>query len=304
MRPDLVILGNLIVDDLVFDDGSTRMGEAGGAVLYTALAAALWGVRVGLVSMAGTDYPTEVLEGLERRNVDLAGVVRLQEPGLRVWLLYEPVARRLVHRLGRLSHAAASPGAEHVPQAWREASAFHLNPAPLELQARVVADLARTSRAMLSVDPHTPVTNETLTTWRPVLASIDTFFASNEEWQLSDGAGKRWPLDAWDDARPHLDGGRLTTLLVKRGRQGGVLLSPEAASLPWAARAAAVVDPTGAGDAFAGGFLAARLNGESPAVALQHGVVSASFAIEGWGASALVAATPDAARARLRAWFG
>ena len=43
MTPDLVVLGNLLVDDLVFQDGRTRMGEPGGAVLYAALGAALWG---------------------------------------------------------------------------------------------------------------------------------------------------------------------------------------------------------------------------------------------------------------------
>ena len=46
MTPDLVLLGNLLVDDVVFADGSTRMGQAGGAMLYAALAASLWGVRV------------------------------------------------------------------------------------------------------------------------------------------------------------------------------------------------------------------------------------------------------------------
>ena len=38
MTLDLVIAGNLLVDDLVFQSGQTRMGEPGGAVLYAALA--------------------------------------------------------------------------------------------------------------------------------------------------------------------------------------------------------------------------------------------------------------------------
>ena len=43
--PDVVLLGNLLVDDIVLRDGSTLMGEPGGAVLHAALAAALWGAR-------------------------------------------------------------------------------------------------------------------------------------------------------------------------------------------------------------------------------------------------------------------
>ena len=39
MIPSIVLLGNLLVDDLVFPDGTTRMGQAGGALLYDALGA-------------------------------------------------------------------------------------------------------------------------------------------------------------------------------------------------------------------------------------------------------------------------
>ena len=55
--PELVILGNLFVDDIVLHDGRTLMAEPGGAVLHAALAANLWGARVGIVSVVGTDYP-------------------------------------------------------------------------------------------------------------------------------------------------------------------------------------------------------------------------------------------------------
>ena len=40
-------------DDIVLRDGRTLMGEPGGAVLHAALAAVLWGARVGICSVAG-----------------------------------------------------------------------------------------------------------------------------------------------------------------------------------------------------------------------------------------------------------
>jgi hypothetical protein len=40
--PDRIVLGNLLVDDMVFPDGRTRMAEPGGATLYAALGASLW----------------------------------------------------------------------------------------------------------------------------------------------------------------------------------------------------------------------------------------------------------------------
>ena len=72
--------------------------------------------------------------------------------------------------------------------------------------------------------------------------------------------------------------------------------------MEWAPRAAAVVDPTGAGDAFAAGFLAGWLRSESVDVALSRGVVGVIFAIEDWGAAGLFRADGAAAAQRLQAW--
>ena len=62
--PDVVLLGNLLVDDIVLRDGRTLMAEPGGAVLHAALAASLWGARVGICSITGTDYPAAALAAL------------------------------------------------------------------------------------------------------------------------------------------------------------------------------------------------------------------------------------------------
>ncbi|MBI1798321.1 MAG: hypothetical protein HYR73_01380, partial [Candidatus Eisenbacteria bacterium] len=67
---DLVCMGNTVVDDVVYSDGRTRIEQAGGAALYQALAARLWGARVGVVSLAGSDYPPRMLEALARRSID------------------------------------------------------------------------------------------------------------------------------------------------------------------------------------------------------------------------------------------
>ena len=66
--PPLVILGNLLVDDdMVFPDGRTRMAAPGGATLYAALGASLWGLAAGVASVRGDDYPPEALEALTAR---------------------------------------------------------------------------------------------------------------------------------------------------------------------------------------------------------------------------------------------
>jgi sugar/nucleoside kinase (ribokinase family) len=292
-----VLLGNLLVDDIVFADGGTSMGEPGGAILYGSLGAAIWGTRVGCVSLVGTDYPVTMLDALEERGVDLTGVHRLGGPGVRTWLLYEGRVRRLIHRLGCPAHEEVSPGTEHIPGAWQSASAFHLAPMPLAVQRRLVATLAGDGNRFVSVDPHLPVTEDTLDDWRPALAETDAFFPGEDELLLAGTAGDP------ERALPRLATGRLRFIALKQGARGGILYDArEGRFHRWLARATKVVDPTGAGDAFAAGFVSAHLEGLPVEACLDRGVVSASFAIEAPGAASLLEATRTDADARMREW--
>jgi sugar/nucleoside kinase (ribokinase family) len=301
VTPDLVLLGNLLVDDVVFADGRTRMGQPGGAMLYAALAASLWGLRAGCVSLRGDDYPGAALDALRSRGILLDGVHALNGHGVRTWLLYEGGIRRVIHRLGCPTHEAVSPEPGHVPVAWRTARAFHLAPMPFETQAALV----RAIRAWesperpvhISLDPHLPVTPQTLERYRALLTCVDAFFPSDDELQL--------PAAARDPAATlaSLCAGRLRFVAWKRGAAGGTFYDARTKHAhAWPARATRVEDPTGAGDAFMAGFVSAQLERDDVDGALRRGVVTASFAIEAWGADGLLAASPEAAQARLADW--
>ncbi len=295
--PDLVLLGNLLVDDLVFADGSTRMAQPGGAIFHASLAAGMWGARVGCVSVRGDDYPQAALDTLRARGVQLDGVRPLGRNGVRTWLLYEGRVRRVVHRLECPTHEEVSPTAGDVPAAWRSARMFHLGPTPIGMQEQIVPALGA-GGAFVSVDPHELVTEATFERWRALLAHADAFFPSEDELRL-DGAK--------DDPRPSLKrlaSGRLRFVFAKRGAGGGVLFDArEDRFHEWRARTADFVDPTGAGDGFAAGFLTAHLEGRSVDECLERAVVTASFAIQAWGPEAYLAATRADAEARRRAWY-
>jgi sugar/nucleoside kinase (ribokinase family) len=296
MPKDLVVLGNLLVDDVVLCDGSTRMAEPGGAAMYAALGARLWGVDVGVCSVKGSDYPPAALEAMAARGIDLAGVHALERPGIRIWLLYEERGRQFVHRRGRPSHLAVSPDASSLPGTWRTSRAFHVSPMPFARQRELVAELAAVPGAFVSLDPLAPVTPETLGDWRELAAKVDAFFVGEDELTVD--------TEHLSLLR-QLAGGRLRHVVLKRSSRGGELYDVAADRVvPWVARAEAVVDPTGAGDAFAAGMVAGLLRGESVERALRRGLVSASFALQGFGPAALLSATPGEAEARLREWFG
>ena len=297
--PAIVLLGNLLVDDVVLADGTTRMGQPGGALLYGALGATLWESRPGLVSVLGNDYPAQVLEQLQQRGVDLTGVHQLERPGVRTWLLYEGQVRRLIHRLGRPTHEEVSPGPAHIPSDWRTARAFHLAPMPFDVQRALLTALRARGSAFVSIDPHRPVTEETLGEWRDALADADAFFPGEDELLLEGGHANP------HQALPRLVNGRLRFVVFKRGANGGILYDAhDGRFYDWAARVAVVTDQTGAGDAFAVGFVLAHLDGDSIETSLQRAVVTASFAVAGWGPESLLSATRADADVRLREWYG
>ncbi len=299
MIPSIVLLGNLLVDDVVLADGTTRMRQPGGALLYGALGATVWESRPGLVSVLGDDYPGRVLENLQQRGVDLTGLHPLGRPGVRTWLLYEGDVRRLIHRLGCPTHEEVSPRPALIPSDWSAARAFHLAPMPFDVQRALLTALRAQAAAFVSIDPHMPVTEETLPEWREALADADAFFPGEDE-LLLEGAHANPHR-----ALPRLVNGRLRFVVFKRGANGGVLYDAhDERFYSWDARAADVVDQTGAGDAFAVGLVLAHLEGHPIEACLQRAVVTASFAVEGWGPEALLAATRADAEARLRQWYG
>ena len=297
MRAELVCLGNLIVDDVVFADGSTRLAQPGGASLYVALAAALWGTRVAIVAPVGDDYPRATLDALVARGVDLSALHSLGRAGLRTWLRYEPAGRVLEHQPSSPTHVEASPTPDDLAAVSSDSRAFHIAPIPVVCQQRLVEALATRRECHVSLDPHDPVREDTLAQWRPLLNAIDTLFVSEEEIALPG-------LDeAPAKALRRLESGRLRSVELKQGARGGVHFDVATQrAFRWPAHTHQVVDPTGAGDAFAGGYLSGLLAGLRTPGSLARGVVSASFALEGWGAEGLLAATGAGAGARFDEW--
>jgi sugar/nucleoside kinase (ribokinase family) len=95
-----------------------------------------------------------------------------------------------------------------------------------------------------------------------------------------------------------------TYCVVKKGEHGSLLRGPEGAFVLPGFPHERVVDPTGAGDSFAGGLLgyvASRGDVALPTLkrGLAYGTVTASFAIERFGPAGLEELGPSAVEARL-----
>ncbi|HWU92117.1 MAG TPA: adenosine kinase, partial [Sphingomicrobium sp.] len=107
--------------------------------------------------------------------------------------------------------------------------------------------------------------------------TVDVLFGNEDEVRHLTGCGSLADcLDALSS--------RVKTLVITRGAQGAVAVSGGAKASVEAARAAKVVDTTGAGDLFAAGFIAAHCRGRDLAASLNAGSLAAAEVISHFGA--------------------
>ena len=89
------------------------------------------------------------------------------------------------------------------------------------------------------------------------------------------------------------------TVVVKQGSSGATLVDDSGAVHAGVYSIERIVDPTGAGDCFAGGFVAALASGKSMKSALVAGSATASFCVEGFGTEGMLNLTEETLQKRM-----
>ena len=277
--PLVVCLGQFTIDDVVRWDGLVRMGAVGGDAVYSWLGAHLWADQVGIVAPIGDDFPTEALGALHSAGGSLDGVVTRHVPTIRNWVLYEEDGRRSwVMRSDPANSYLLSPGFADIPEPYRGARAFHIAAMDLRAQAELL-DALRRAGVLLAFDPQEDYIPGNEPRFLQMLRHIDLFLPSGIEVRQLVGH-----VDYARAAREiAAEGPRVVA--VKLGAEGAFVFERETGHhLHVPAYPARVVDETGAGDAFCGGFVAAVVQGHSVFEAAARAIVSASFVVQtaGW----------------------
>jgi fructoselysine-6-P-deglycase FrlB-like protein/sugar/nucleoside kinase (ribokinase family) len=300
LTPRVVVVGDLTLDDVVLPDGTTHMASIGGDCLYAALAARLWEPNVGVVSRRGDDFPTDVWTRLQKLGICLDGVVDIQGPTIRNWVIYESDGQRhWVYRTAptRPDEVAVQP--EDLPESWlraQPAPVVHVAAMPIDAAERIVEVVRRQAPdAVIMLDTHEDYVRGYRDRLLQLAARVDVFLPSREE--LLDLAGYDDPPRALRE----LWAQKGAPLVVAKMGEDGVLLwdRDRSATVPVEATSARIVDETGAGDAFCGGFAGGLAQGLDSVAAARRGNVSAAFATEGFGSLTLASVTPTDATARL-----
>lgn len=281
----LLTVGELTLDDVVVEGEGVDWQQAGGGALYSAVGALVWTKDVAVSSVVGHDYPVGLIDELADAGLDLRGVLRSPDTeSIGLWLLYEADGTRRQVEKSRGGTFAAVDGLRPPPSAvGLEPVGVHVAPQSSQGQLRALEhsasrDIVRTLDLLIE-----PFIDRTPYASGAVFAELDAFLPSAQEVMALWGHDDIRRLGRW-----LVENGCATGLVLKRGPAGvDVLLGENVVRVPSVVED--LVDPTGAGDAFCGGFLAGLVATGDPLEAAVHGVVSASFVCETRGALAAIA---------------
>ena len=330
-------VGNCTLDDVVTPDGQISPRQLGGNAVYAAAGMRLWGVEVGLVSVVGSDYPSEWLAQLAGAGIDVSAVSEMSEPHLlRSRAFYFPDGSR-TDRIDEARSMLPAHAGEIIDleseytdtgsplhrriwpnfcpdlSQWADAvgiaSYVHLAPGPLPC-SRANASLLKALRGQQVVvtfdwpwwdwDREAEIDFELLKSIDYLLPSIEELTVHADAVFAAEKGRKAERGQIFEAARRLLAFGP-GGIGVKMGARGmRLLLKGEKNWIQIPAYLTEAVDPTGAGDAFCGGFQVGMAQTGDARQAALYGAVSASFIIEDFGVLHALNVGPEQAHSRLQ----
>ena len=290
----IAVVGSIGLDTIQTPAG--RVSEVlGGSAAYFSLAARHF-MPVSLVAVVGKDFPREARAQLDQPDVDLTGL-EVQDGKTFRW-----------------------EGVYSDDMNTRETIRTELN-----VFERFKPDLPERTRSLKNVflaniDPVLQrEVLEQLDHPRLILADTMNYWIKTKKDELLETLKKVRIVIINEEEARELTGEALThkaarailslgpeTVVIKQGEHGAFLQGPEVFFTCPAYPIDNVIDPTGAGDSFAGGFVGAlarmaRVNDHNLRRAVVYGCVLASFTVEGFGVSGLSRADRDSILARAEA---
>ncbi len=283
----LLIVGSVALDDI---DGPFGMHRdlLGGSASFVARAAAYFTRAVSVVGVIGDDFPQRYVDELVELGVDVSGIERTAGETFHWVGRYAPdLATRetLDTRLGVFANFQPK-----LPESYRDAELVLLGNIDPALQLNVLQQVRAPKL----------VAADTMNLWIDIkrdellkmLAKVHTLMINDEEArQLAEEHNLRRAAAKILKHGP-------SSLVIKRGDAGALLFHGGGVFAAPAMPLADVVDPTGAGDSFAGGLMgylayAGDLSPSTIRTAMIMGSVMGSFAVERFSVDGLRGLTTE-----------
>jgi sugar/nucleoside kinase (ribokinase family) len=287
----LVIVGTFNLDTIETPQ-ERRERIVGGSGTYCCLAASFF-TAPGIVGVVGEDFPKDTLELFKAKGIDTEGL--LVKPGKTFFWegRYEDDPNKRTTIATEVN--VLKSFRPQLPDHYRDADILFLANIDPELQEDILVQV--NNPRLVAMDTMNYWIQTRAASLLNVLNKVDVFFANDEEVRmLTDElnlitAGKRLL-----EKGPSL-------VVIKKGEHGALLLSKDFVFVAPAYPSETVLDPTGAGDSFGGGFLGYLDNVDSYAEedirkAAVYGSILASFTIEKFGIDRLKSLSSDEIESR------
>lgn len=272
----LLVVGSIALDSIFTPFGQTADALGGSAVYFSVAGSILHPVQV--VGVVGQDYPYAELERLGKRGIDWSGVERADGESFR-WkgkYSYDLQSRETLEtRLGVFADFQPK-----LPEAFRSARFLFLGNIDPELQLGVLEQVARPE--LVVCDTMNYWIQSKKSSLLRLLSRVDVLMVNDSEARELSGdwnihrAG-RWILKHGPKR-----------VVIKQGEHGALLIEARRTFYVPAFPLENVFDPTGAGDAFAGGFMAylartSSVTEDNLRRAMVYGAALGSYAVEQFG---------------------
>jgi sugar/nucleoside kinase (ribokinase family) len=290
----------LVVGTVAFDAIETPFGKTdkivGGAATYICLSSSFFAKNLNLVSVVGEDFPSEAIQMLKNKSVDIDGLQIKKGEKTFFWSgkYHNDMNTRdtLDTQLNVLENFNPV-----VPEKHQESEFLMLGNLMPSVQKKVLSQMKKRPKLVVL---------DTMNFWmdlfmddlKEALKEVDVLTINDEEARQLSGE-----YSLVKAAKLILAMGP-KYLIIKKGEHGALLFNNEEVFFAPALPLEEVFDPTGAGDSFAGGFIGylAKTNDisfENMKRAVINGSAMASFCVEKFGTQKLTEITQDDVNARI-----
>lgn len=294
----VLIVGSMAIDTVEFAGTGEKHELVGGSATFAALAAGLF-TDVNLVGVVGQDFPRSTLDTLAGRRVSLEGVQI--DPG-ETFRWHGRYTADLSSRDSLATHLNVFERFRpRLPDGYTRSDIVLLGNIHPSLQAEVLDQVQPGKARLIAADTMNFWIHGTPAELRALLPRLDLLILNEEE--ARDLSGHRSIARVGRTLRAM--GPKL--VIVKQGEYGAYLFDEHGAFHAPAFPVEDVVDPTGAGDSFAGAMLGwldahGTLSGSALRRAVVYGSAVASLCVERYGTAGLLEATPAQIADRLQAF--
>jgi len=272
----IIVLGTVALDTVKTPFGS-RKHMLGGSAAHFSMSARLF-TDVNLVAIIGEDFPAEYINFLRRKGVNLTSLIKESGKTFKWEGEYKGdlnAALTLNTELGVLT--AFRPKVSEEQKKIKHIFLANVDP---DIQRHLLESIH--SPALVGLDSMNYWIHHKRAALLRLLKRVDIYVANDQEAKVLSGE------DNLIKAARCLYSRGPKMILIKKGEHGVLFFSDKFIfSIP-AYPTDKVIDPTGAGDTFAGGFMGylarvRKINAQSLKKAIAYGTVAASFNIEDFG---------------------